>query len=185
MLTSPTPLIPHPSRAFSLIEAAIVLAITGLVLGAIWLTSASVLENRNAAKTAEGILYIANQIQRKLTQNDTYGSITNINSTGIEMGLFPVDWVSGTRVLVPGGGAAALLVWQSGAITIQLQGFKRSQCLKLLQKLSSLGEQRTKFIRAVYDVYGVLWVNFPLPANPSSTYCTGTPTSSLEVHFAL
>lgn len=97
MLTSPARLISHPSRAFSLIEAAIVLAITGLVLAAIWLTSTSVLENRNAAKTAEGILYIANQVQRKLTQNDTYGSITNINSTGIEIGLFPLDWVSGSR----------------------------------------------------------------------------------------
>lgn len=60
----------YRQRGFSLIEAAIVLAVVGLVLGGIWVAAAAMYENYKVNKTVEGIFSTARNIQNLISIRD-------------------------------------------------------------------------------------------------------------------
>lgn len=68
-------------RGFTLTEAAIVLGIVGLILGAIWVAAASVYNNLRVSRTSEQILQIAQNVRSIYsTQN-----IISANTTALEI----------------------------------------------------------------------------------------------------
>lgn len=54
-------------NGFSLVEAAIVLAVVGLVIGGIWAVSAQIQYSRKLTETEQGLYYYANQIGTLIT----------------------------------------------------------------------------------------------------------------------
>lgn len=87
-------------RAFSLIEAAIVLAVVGLVIGGIWVAASAVSFSRNVTALTSDIATIAQNIRSK--GNGTFwvgpmvssGSTTTyLQNTIFSMKLAPGSWV--------------------------------------------------------------------------------------------
>lgn len=86
-------------RAFSLIEAAIVLAVVGLVIGGIWVAASAVSFSRNVTALTSDIATIAQNIRSK--GNGTFwvgpvvssGSTTTyLQNTLFSMKLIPSNW---------------------------------------------------------------------------------------------
>ena len=83
-------------RGFSLIEAAIVLAVVGGVIGTIWVSAAAVYENHMVTKAVERIFTIARNIQNLMSLRDaeTLGDNANISDALEDAGVIPDDWRS-------------------------------------------------------------------------------------------
>jgi len=101
-------------RAFSLVEAAIVLAVVALVLGGIWAASMAVQRSQAVARAQGAIIAIATNMQGLYGAGSsefpivdaaaTGGRIT-VNSTIISAGLVPADMVyNGTIQILNGIG---------------------------------------------------------------------------------
>ena len=58
-------------RGFNLIEAAIVLAVVGGVIGGIWYSAAAMYENYKVNKTVEGIFSTARNVQNLISLKDS------------------------------------------------------------------------------------------------------------------
>jgi len=93
-------------RAFSLIEAAIVLGIIGLVIGGIWAATNEVRQRNKANRAAENILFMVDKARRMYPPTEypaaccTSGSITG---NAVQAGVIPRDWVSGTTMITEYG----------------------------------------------------------------------------------
>lgn len=89
-------------RAFSLIEAAIVLAIVGLVIGAIWVAANSVRENRQVNKMVEAVLYMTERLN--ILYRDTPPATTaDVTSQLLLMDVVPEDLVQNGVPTTPWG----------------------------------------------------------------------------------
>lgn len=88
---------PHKKTGFSLIEAAIVLGIIGIVIGGIWVATSAVQMNRRVNVLVSDILKIQTQTSakgRSFFNGITYGIPTT--NWQQEMGMIPADWVFDT-----------------------------------------------------------------------------------------
>lgn len=84
-------------RGFNLIEAAIVLAVVGLVIGGIWVAAANVSEKNKLNRTTGFVLSLAQAIDNHaLTSrmSSAVGDNTEITELVIQMGLVPQDWLN-------------------------------------------------------------------------------------------
>ena len=92
-MSSHTPLPRQHRKAFSLIEAAIVLGVVGLVIGGIWTAAAVVNDNIRQRQTADGwgyyVSYIGQTYQKSLTAKLTMGA--------------DIDLIMGPTVPLPAG----------------------------------------------------------------------------------
>ena len=87
----------HKKRGFSLIEAAIVLAVVGLVIGGIWVAAAAMYETYKVNKTVEGIFTTARNIQNLISIRDAeaFGQTqVDITSTVRSANAFPKEWLT-------------------------------------------------------------------------------------------
>lgn len=143
----------HKKRGFSLIEAAIVLAVVGLVLGGIWVAAAAMYENYKVNKTAEGILVTAKNLQNLIgTQTvGTLGNWSELLDVARDAGAVPKDWIYGSYVRPPIGGE----LWIKGITSSSIPSVaiipmfvkKHSHCVKLIKKIGNLNTlTRTKII---------------------------------------
>jgi type II secretory pathway pseudopilin PulG len=78
-------------RGFTLTEAAIVLGIVGLILGAVWVAANSVYNNMRLRTANEQLLTIAQNVRNLMSVSPTFGSPTGTNITGamLNKGVFP------------------------------------------------------------------------------------------------
>lgn len=93
-------------RAFSLIEAAIVLGVIGLVIGAVWAATDTVRQRNKANRVAQNILFMVSKA-RKIFPPSEYPAAcctgTNVTSTAISAGVVPKDWVAGSSMVTEYG----------------------------------------------------------------------------------
>ncbi len=142
-------------KGFSLIEAAIVLGVVGLIIGGIWVVAASIRENMLANQISTGLLSTIAETQARIPISLTSGrSCSGASrilqdsytiSTAARMGLFPSDWIKGDRVNFPLGQPVGLSVCDDGtngpiASVYVLnfpagQKFSASLCMKVLPKI--------------------------------------------------
>ncbi len=82
---------------FSLIELAIVLAVAGLVLGAIWAAGSAVSSRQKIQKGVETITLVADQVRAYISSNPARTSVAEIDDLDeqIAAGFFPADIVDG------------------------------------------------------------------------------------------
>lgn len=126
-------------RAFSLIEAAIVLAIVGLVIGGLWAAASSAMNNLKIQQTREGIITTISNIRSLLPASMHTGSDITLQFNGfysdaINMGLFPADWVKGTSAISPLGDVVLSVSVDTGVViaVLQIGPMSQGQCMRLV-----------------------------------------------------
>jgi len=92
----------HNQKAFSLIEAAIVLGIVGLVLGGIWVAAASVSSRNRVNDAVTGTAMLFDKA-RKMFANVDFNTYTDSTDSDflIASKLVPPNWINGTTVVGP------------------------------------------------------------------------------------
>jgi len=91
------------SAGFSLIEAAIVLAIIGLVIGGIWAATNSVNQNRKAERMVTNVMVMIDGILNLYKDQTVVGPYTDMTADMIAAGVVPKELVNGTTLTSPYG----------------------------------------------------------------------------------
>lgn len=128
-------------RAFSLIEAAIVLAIIGLVVSGIWIASSTVSENRRYSHFSEQVILTIQNI-RAMYRNTPVNSdvwLTDFANNGVDpiakMGLAPSDMFSGSRLVDPWGNQVVIMLpansTQQDQIIVHFTNLTIDRCIRL------------------------------------------------------
>ncbi len=132
------------TQGFSLIEAAIVLGVVGLVIGGIWTAASSVSEGHKISETVNGIIYTVRRVQGLISMQDAeaIGDEVYITDALIASKAFPSNWINGNFATNPFGGSVTS--WTKTTSTGQrfslfLDSIPRAPCIKLVVKLSSIG----------------------------------------------
>ena len=187
-------------KAFSLIEAAIVLGVVGLVVGGIWVAAAAVNENMQANDIAKGLLTIKAAMQDQILMSQYPLGIQETNylgaTAGSRMGMAPADWIRpDLRMTTPAGHYINLSTadsWEyagpTGFITIDLSAgnkkFSKSLCIKvMMQVLPADGEMWAgingwQIFKAPSGTRGVFYITAACNAE-------GNYISSLTLKFPL
>ena len=132
----------QPCKGFSLIEAAIVLGVVGLVISAIWVAAANMYENYRVTKTASDLALIVTNTNNLISIRDAEiilngNQHTSITSTIKDSGVVPKDWINGNGSLRnPFGGSFSTELYRSD-INYYLSMIPRSSCIKLLMTVSA------------------------------------------------
>lgn len=86
---------------FSLVEAAIVLAVVGLVVGGIWVATKSVIENNRVNETASGVLSTCANLSKLYPRNmgrteAQMGTWYDVDgyATAVKAGAYPASWTT-------------------------------------------------------------------------------------------
>ena len=172
-------------KGFSLIEAAIVLAVVGGVIGGIWYSAAAVYENHRVNKTVEGVQLIVKNIQGliSMVDSESIGNEVNITSTVINAGLCPKDWINENRVVNPFGGSVYFVNYPLGnpRFNFYLHSIPSSACIKIISRISGLEQHGTTVTYYQNLGLGYLLVRspqyvtqtFPLTPEQATTFCEG------------
>ena len=91
-------------KAFSLIEAAIVLGVVGLVIGGIWVAAATVNERQKINATTQNIGFIVNAARSLYKGMPIPSTTTGITSLLIASGAIPADMVDNSAAKSAWGG---------------------------------------------------------------------------------
>lgn len=128
-------------RGFNLIEAAIVLGVVGLVIGAIWTAAAHFSEEYKVNKTVSDIELIVKNTQKLISgvSSLAIGNGVSLNSTLMGAGAVPKDWISGNTIKNPFGGVANFANYTPSMFGFCLQRITTSACVKLAVRVSSMG----------------------------------------------
>ena len=126
------------SSAFSLVEAAIVLGVVGLIIGGIWVAASAVNEGMRLSKTTTGMLTMANRARTLFdAKNIPSGNVTLTHSSVIGMGIVPSDWVkNSTSITDPWGGIVYFAI-NGGTFQISLFNLPQSRCINLINKIAN------------------------------------------------
>jgi prepilin-type N-terminal cleavage/methylation domain-containing protein len=126
-------------RGFSLVEIAITLAVVAGVIGGIWAAMASFYEDYKVNKTIEGNTTIVKNTQSLFSFSTAKQTGYELNPILIAAGLIPKDWVrNATTIVHPFGGGFQVANLGAGGFNINIYGLKRSVCVKLVVKESSI-----------------------------------------------
>jgi len=191
------------NNAFSLIEAAIVLAIISLVIGGIWAAAASVKSNYRVKEAVELALLLQVKGQQKLTAAD-YPQYSNgfwallpvLRGAGIVPADYVYDAAAGS-VTTPGGivvNAFGVCYGSPGTtqcpmmnilITGQESGrgaFTARECIRALRLMAALLKSNQSFLYVdVYPLSGAKTTYTP-PLNGSTMTCPAG-LSNIQIYF--
>lgn len=128
---------------FNLIEAAIVLAIIGLVIGTIWVAAAVVNDAQKIEETKKGVIMTANNMQNLISSADatTIGNSASLTNAAIAAQAFPANWItSSTTAKNPYGGSFTVANYAlPPRFDVYLHGIPYTACVKLLTQISAYG----------------------------------------------
>jgi hypothetical protein len=132
-----------PKRGFSLIEAAIVLGVVGLVMGGLWVAYSAVRDRMMASEATESLQTITEHL-RSLPASFYLTSDQLINWTtgqgvGLSMGVVPQKWVRNGRAVHVYGDYLGIDYDASARnfqIIFQGKGLTPRQCNNLLPELA-------------------------------------------------
>ena len=168
-------------RGFTLTEAAIVLGIVGLILGAIWVAASSVYQNMRIARSSEELLQIAQHIRTlNSTQNTVDPNATTANY--ISAGVFPSDMVSGTSVINIWGGTVTITPTNAAGtandgFVVTFGGIPANACADFLTRNTGTGRDTGIVGYAVAANNAATAANnstFPVNVSTAVGVCTNT-----------
>lgn len=124
----------NDERGFSLIEAAIVLAVMGLVIGGIWVAAAAVQSNWREQTAQSQLLTLVSNVRNLYQGQRTFG--TPSMTALITAGVIPAEAISSNDAAVnPWGGALTVIAASSAQqFTVQSAGIPDSACVELLTR---------------------------------------------------
>lgn len=126
-------------KAFSLIEAAIVLGIIGLVIGGIWVAASAVSDGLKMSKLKEQTLTLYHKAA-PLFRGDFGYMNTNVTSTFSTGGLAPSEMITGSTLIDPWGKDVTIFVTSSSTqqrFGIQLNGHSVAECTYIVKRALS------------------------------------------------
>lgn len=196
-------------KGFSLIEAAIVLGVVGLIIGSIWIAAASVRENMLANQITSGYLHIVSEMQSRVPISLATGRNCSNNgrilqdeysySSGVLMGLFPADWVkSNNKAYLPTGQVMRITVCYDDLETFIARGsinffgegkFSASLCLKVLPQLMNMNKDFRFSVSGIAayvndpSTHTAAWMNTMCMANGAASVSTFTVSFPLTANF--
>lgn len=104
-------------RAFSLIEAAIVLAVVGLVIAAIWVAAVTVQQKRQLNQMVEATLFMNDRINALYKSNPPTAD-ADVTSLMIDAGVVPKDLIQNNIATTPWGLPFTIETLTAGAVQI-------------------------------------------------------------------
>jgi len=184
-------IMPRKLRGFTLTEAAIVLGIVGLILGAIWVAASAVYNNMRVQTTTTQLLQMVQSIRSLHATQQTMGGSGDIASDLAKAGAVPKDMVGGTddamTVTNTWGGAVTIEPADSGAaFQIEYASVPREACTELVTRmtgpgrdsgLSEIGTADSTFVAADSD--------FPVSVIDAVAACTDASSNTLTFLFRL
>jgi Tfp pilus assembly protein PilE len=179
-------------RGFTLTEAAIVLGIVGLILGAIWVAAAAVYNNMRVQKANTALLTAAQTVRSlHATQN---AIAAGTEDQWVAAGVWPTDWVRGTTSVGPWGTTGNTIslgfsVVSGDAFKVVLTGVPAAACIDLLVRNTGAGRDSGLYFagansgaaNATQADAGVAWAagagaelaaNFPVTVAEASASCS-------------
>jgi len=175
-------------QAFSLIEAAIVLAIIGLVIGGIWVAAETLQRNRQRTQTLQDLLLVSQNVRQLFKGTaDSLASNTSLTSALYRAGAVPKDWTyDGTR-LVRADGATLSVFTYTNRFSISLISNDSSLCIWIGKRVTELNLAAAYNVEVFNPVGGNAGANaqyrasgqFPVSDSTLQSLCT----TYLEVAF--
>ncbi len=160
-------------KAFSLIEAAIVLGVVGLVIGGIWYSAAAVYENYKVNKTVEGVIIggenLRNLIPMASVTSNNWITITDLCRLANVFPLFETRDGIGYLISPLGGVGCAT---HSGAIVIYFGVTTTGICQKVAAGITARYKDNTELESLrIYGADNAAKVITNYPVSPSGTDC--------------
>lgn len=179
----------HRKSGFSLIEAAVVLGVVGLVIGGIWIAASAVYDNYKLNQVIVGTRKIVNNM-RGLYPLESVPSITALDQTRTYSGVWYRDSIfkdcdgfdaTTTSVVSPFGGIVrAQIIRITGEIKVFYFSVPEAQCNKLVTALSSnLSNNNLNNIR----ITGSVSTDYPSSSWPLMSVCTVGAPSTITFTF--
>lgn len=128
-------------QGFNLIEAAIVLAIVGLVIGGIWVAAGEVGHSRKITRTIEGLLTTVRNTQNLLSANDadTIGYNIALTNTLIAAKVFPANWIMSSSSVQSEYGAIGVTNYITPSrFDFTMRGFPASDCVTMVVRMTNI-----------------------------------------------
>lgn len=192
-------------RGFTLTEAAIVLGIVGLILGAIWAAASAVYDNMKSKRANEEILQVVQAVRSLFASTNTTGSLNgSILTSIITSGVFPSDmapvatatspvnnpWnVGSTTGSAPNGGTVDLFSAQANALgdafTIVFTNLSQAACIKVFTSnagapgLVGAASSGTALATAGTPTVKLNIVNNTIPLATANTLCPNAANTNV------
>ena len=136
----------RPNTGFTMIEIAIVLAIVGLILGAIWVAAKAVIDSNRANQAAQDIATITSNLRSTFIAQNSFSATGDQTSALVSEGIIPAD-------LIPPAGASspALDAWgqpvkiyfagdgNARHFRVSFYGTPPDACFRIASQLANLG----------------------------------------------
>ncbi|MFA6280848.1 MAG: type 4 pilus major pilin [Bdellovibrionales bacterium] len=187
-------LMPRSMRGFTLTEAAIVLGIVGLILGAIWVAAAAVYTNLRTSTTSNQLLQMVQSVRSlHATQNTVDAGLTGMATGSLQIakaGGIPKDMLDNptnpTKVRSVWGGdveiAHATTDVTDDSFIITYKAIPPQACADLLTR--NTGSGRDGGLSAAGAALPTITA-FPISVTLAVTTCGALATSDLSFKFKL
>lgn len=171
-------------KAFSLIEAAIVLGVVGLVIGGIWVAASAVMENNRINRASAATILMVGNARRLIGKNadammEQLGQHHehNLADMMVSAGAVPTDLVSNGHLKTPWDTEMRFYIGDMGGgalptpyIAVTYMDMTRSVCRKLVLAIANHFHDRTE-LTYIYIGGGSLeatYTAFPIPVTTPS-----------------
>lgn len=194
----------HPSTAaFSLVEAALVLGVIGLVIGGIWVAASQASNGRKINEVVQGVLQIVEGVRTAYIgmpwpDQVVDSSSVNITSWAIYAKVVPADWIRTNIIVTPFGydpsattaNAVKAAVTASGDfILIDLagtengnQGIDAKSCTAIIRKINAAATQ-SRLIHVNVTTLSSGSIGYSVPFSSDTVNCT-SPFYYMRFQFA-
>jgi hypothetical protein len=119
-------------KAFSLIEAAIVLGIVGLVIGGIWIAAETVSTNNKVNISSTYSHKIVHDLLRLYKGQEFPTSFTDLTPTLISANIIPPDMIANGAAVNVWGGAYEIIIPSAGLLRVTFYSVPQSACVKFV-----------------------------------------------------
>jgi len=161
----------NQKKGFNLIEAAVVLAVVGAVIGGIWVAAAKINDSFKWSQTEKGWIYYMNLTAKYFNQTTWAGQPqTDIEPFWLNFPL-PAGWsIEGTNPVDPYGFPLSGQVQTDGTyVAVGYFYQNHTQCAKIQRMI----------LRKINPIYKIGYTNIPYEcANDISACCSSPSTAS-------